>query len=368
MKKLAIIGANEAINNLILTAKRCGYEAHVFAWQSGAPGEKTADYFYPISVAEKEEILKKCREIKPDGIASITSDFAVNTVNYVARHLGLVGNSTRTDLVARNKYEMRCALREAGLYTPWFFLVSKEKPLSFENIPSYPVIVKPVDMWSSRGVSCVRRQEDLQAAIDNAITISMSKQCIVEQYIEGPEYSCESISYQGNHTTLAFTQKITTGFPHYIETGHNQPSNLSRIQTEQIKEKMCLALDAMDIKNGASHVEFRLKDDGEVAVIEIGARMGGDCIGTDLVRLSTGMDFVRMVVDVACGIAPDFSCVCDPKKACVRFILRQEDYLILQQRKKNQPESLVFVSPIEDIGSREVTDSSTRFGYYIYTE
>ena len=86
-EKLVIIGANDFQNQLILKAKSLGYETHVFAWQDGSIGEKTADYFYPISIVEKEQILEKCKEIKPVGVCSIASDLATITVNYVAEKL-----------------------------------------------------------------------------------------------------------------------------------------------------------------------------------------------------------------------------------------------------------------------------------------
>lgn len=66
MKKLVIIGANDFQNQLILKAKSLGYETHVFAWEDGAVGKDNADYFYPISIIEKDKILEKCKEIKPD--------------------------------------------------------------------------------------------------------------------------------------------------------------------------------------------------------------------------------------------------------------------------------------------------------------
>ena len=59
MEKVVIIGANSFQNPLILKAKQMGYETHVFAWKSGDIGEKTADYFYPISITEKEKILEE---------------------------------------------------------------------------------------------------------------------------------------------------------------------------------------------------------------------------------------------------------------------------------------------------------------------
>ena len=93
MKKIVIIGANDFQNQLILKAKEMGFETHVFAWKEGAVGERTADYFYPISIVETEQILEKCREIKPDAVASIASDLANITVSKVASGQGLTCNN-----------------------------------------------------------------------------------------------------------------------------------------------------------------------------------------------------------------------------------------------------------------------------------
>ena len=81
MKKIVIIGANDFQNQLILKAKEMGFETHVFAWQDGSIGERTADYFYPVSIVEIDEILEKCKEIKPDAVATIASDLANITVS-----------------------------------------------------------------------------------------------------------------------------------------------------------------------------------------------------------------------------------------------------------------------------------------------
>ena len=59
MKKIVIIGANDFQNQLILKAKEMGFETHVFAWQDGSIGERTADHFYPVSIVEINEILEK---------------------------------------------------------------------------------------------------------------------------------------------------------------------------------------------------------------------------------------------------------------------------------------------------------------------
>ena len=99
-KNIAIIGANEFQNPLILAAKEMGYTTHVFAWQAGDIGEKTADYFYPVSIVELDRILDICRKLDLAGIVSIGSDLASITVNYVAEQLGLTGNGMDSALVA----------------------------------------------------------------------------------------------------------------------------------------------------------------------------------------------------------------------------------------------------------------------------
>lgn len=365
MNKIAIIGANESINHAILKAKEMGYETHVFAWQNGDIGEKTADFFYPISIADKEKVLEICKRIKPVAIVSITSDFAVRTVNFVARGLGLICNSEKSDLYVTNKYKMRSAFKEAGIPTPWFIEVGKSFSIADIHDVRYPLIVKPTDRWSSKGVTRVDRKESLLNAIARAIEESHEKKAIIEDFMEGPEYSCECISYAGKHHFLAFTKKYTTGSPNYIEIGHVQPTDISISGQRKIISAIFRALDALDIQYGASHTEFKILDNGEVGIIEIGARMGGDCIGTDLVQISTGYDYVKMTIDVALGKEPTFRKVSSPKTAIVKFIMEEKDLEILEWVKATSPQSIWRISTIENIGSRNVIDSSTRFGYYI---
>ena len=128
MKKIVIIGANDFQNQLILKAKEMGFETHVFAWQDGSIGERTADHFYPVSIVEIDEILEKCREIKPDAVATIASDLANITVSKVAAGLGLPGNTPECIELSTNKYAMRSAFLKAGLPTPKFYKVDRVIP------------------------------------------------------------------------------------------------------------------------------------------------------------------------------------------------------------------------------------------------
>ena len=364
MKKIAIIGANSFQNRLILKAKELGYETHVFAWECGDVGEKTADFFYPISIVEKEEILSVLKKVKPDGVCSIASDLASITVNYVADKLGLICNPPEITLQCTNKFEMRKCFSSAHIPTPMF---AKTDCINDEvKRMAYPLIVKPTDRSGSRSITKVYNENELNDAISRAVNDSFEKKAIVEEYISGDEYSFEAISYKGKHHFLTITKKYTTGEPNFIETGHMQPADLSAETTENVKKMIFSALDALGIQNGASHSEFRISKNGDVRIIEIGARMGGDCIGSDLVWLSTGYDFLKMVIDVACGLKPDFTTTKEPGKAEIQFIFEDSDLEKLNEIKKSTPERIYFISDIEKNAS--VIDSSSRWGYYILVD
>lgn len=369
MKKIVIIGANNFQNKLIVKAKELGFETHVFAWQCGDIGEKTADFFYPISITEKEKILEVCKKIDPVAICSIGSDLAVLTVNYVARNLGLTANSKKCDLISTNKYEMREAFRQAGIYTPQFFKVTEDEMESlFERKWKFPLIIKPTDRSGSRAITKLTSPDGMTAAVSRAIGESFEKAAIIEEFIDGKEYSCESISFQGKHTLLAITEKFTTGAPNYIEVGHIEPAPIKGALYDKIKDEVFKALDALDIKNSASHAEIKVSDTGKIGIIEIGARMGGDCIGSDLVYLSTGNDYVKMVINVACGEKPQILPSKQDKTAAIRFLMSKEEVNLLKKAKKEFCVTDEDISAVSEDTMHAVVDSGSRYGYFIVTD
>ena len=126
MKKLAVIGASYLQLPLVRKAKDMGLEVHCFAWAEGAVCKELADYFYPISIVEKEEILKVCQEVGIDGICTIASDVAAPTVAYVANKMNLVGNDYEAAVMANNKYPMREAFMKAGVPCPKYMMATPE--------------------------------------------------------------------------------------------------------------------------------------------------------------------------------------------------------------------------------------------------
>ncbi len=363
-KNLAIIGASYLQLPLIKKAKKMGYITHVFAWAANDVGEKEADYFYPISIIEKEQILEVCKKLNICGICSISSDIAVVTVNYVAEKLGLVGNSIASTGKCTNKHLMREAFEKNGDPSPRSILVDDGADLQEIDF-EYPIIVKPTDRSGSRGIYKLKSSEGLHEAIEAAKKESFEKKVLIEEYVEGQEYSVEYISCKGKHHFLALTLKHTTGDPYFIETGHLEPAPIDDDILDKIKQIITHALNTLEISNGASHSEIKIDAEGNIKIIEIGARMGGDCIGSDLVYYSTGYDFVKMVIQVACGEILDLAKNAEVFPVESVFIFTQEDIDEFEKIKSETPDKIIKIVDFHPENIGHITDSSNRAGCYI---
>lgn len=120
----------------------------------------------------------------------------------------------------------------------------------------------------------------------------------------------------------------------------------------------------MKITDSASHSELKIASDGTVRLIRDRWTYGWSCIGSDLVQLSTGIDFVRAVIQVALGETPDLNPVHEKGVASVHYIFGKSDYDVLERLKKEHPEFIVR----EEISGEcqgEITDSGSRYGAFL---
>ncbi len=364
MEKIVIIGAGEFQLPLIKRARELNYETHVFAWEEGAVGKEYSDYFYPISITEKEKILELCKKISPSAVTTIATDLGYITATFLCNELGLTGNKWCDVKKQTNKYEMRLAMKKAGIKVPGFIAIDEISEGYTLPIP-YPVIVKPTDRSGSRGINKVVKNEELLTAVKKAADQSFEHRAIIEEFIEGQEYSMECISFKGKHYFLAATKKYTTGYPNYIEKAHVEPSGLSKEMEEHIQRVVFKALDALGIENGASHSEFRINSREEIILMEIGARMGGDCIGSHLVNISTGYDYLHMVLSVALGQEPKIVNKNEEEYAAISFLFTVRDYENLVRIQMEYPEMIVEKYIDSNTSEKAVIDSGSRHGYYI---
>lgn len=368
-EKLAIIGAGYLQKPLVEKANNLGIETHVFAWREGCVVEDIADFYYPISIINKEEILEVCANVQIDGIVSIASDIAMPTVNFIADRLQLVGNSNEATEISTNKFKMRSALKKAGIRSPKFELFGEADFTGAEGF-EFPLIVKPVDRSGSRGVTKVNSIDQVNQAIKKALSHSLNGQCIVEEFIQGKEYSVEVLSWKGQHQILAITEKGTTGPPFFVEQQHHQPALITGIQKKNIIRTVKSALTALSLEYGASHTEIFIGQNDEIRIGEVAGRMGGDFIGSHLVELSTGYDYLKGVISIALGrfgkIEKEIN---TPQYSGVYFITPKAGVITVMVDRSKDFEDVVESIRLKSIGDsieEEVQDSSMRAGLIVY--
>ena len=319
MKRLMIVGASVLQLPAIIKAKEMGLYVGVADYNPRAVGIQYADEFFNASTMDEDAVLQAAEQFKPDGIMTLATDMPMRGVSRVSDKMHLHSISYETSFKATDKYEMIKAFKAHGVPSPWYFVVdSIDEIRELEGELSYPCIIKPTDNAGSHGVAKVYSFEELLGNYDYSHSCSRKGRVIIEEYLDGPEVSVEVMVVNGNVHILQITDKITTGAPHFVEMGHSQPSQLSKATRESIARVAIAANKAIGIKNGPSHTEIRVTKEGP-KIVELGARLGGDCITTHLVPLSTGVNMVECSIRIALGEKPDL----EPKwnkGAAIRYL------------------------------------------------
>ena len=314
MKKIMILGASILQLPAIEQAKKMGIEVIAVDMNPNAIGFDVEGVTKEvISTIDIEKVLLAAKSHKINGIMTLASDMPMRTVAVVAKEMGLVGISEETALKATNKAIMREALKEKDVPIPEFFRISDRdeylKAVDYFKNKQTKCIVKPADNSGSRGVDLIidfTNNENINRVFEYSKQYSRSGEIVVEEYMEGPEVSVETLSLNGVCHVIQITDKLTTGTPYFVEMGHNEPSMLKQGIQENIAKIACDAVKAIGIQNGPSHTEIKVTKDGP-KIVELGARLGGDNITTHLVPLSTGVNLVECCIRIALGEAPDFN-------------------------------------------------------------
>jgi biotin carboxylase len=371
MKKIMILGASILQLPAILKAKEMGLHVIAVDMDKNAVGFKYADDCLEISTIDIFRVIQAARQYKIDGVMTLASDMPVRTVAAVAQELNIVGINEETALRATNKAVMRDCLKKHSVPIPAFYKVQNyDSYLNAIQQFSGKLIVKPTDNSGSRGIYLLQDINDkelINYAFKYSKKFSPTGEIVVEEFMEGPEVSVETLSIDGEVHIIAITDKITTGAPRFVEMGHSQPSLLSVENKEKIKIVATAAINAIGIENGPSHTEIIITKSGP-KIVELGARLGGDCITTHLVPLSTGVDMVECCIKIALGEAPDlkprFS-----KGSAIRYFrqkhgLLKSIYGVTESEKIDGVKQISFVKKIGEVVP-DVSSSSDRIGFVI---
>lgn len=292
---LAVIGAGEGGVPILKKAKELKYVRTLAFGQAGSLAKDLADEFVECDINNIDYVLSVCRKKQVNGVIG-TSESTTEATAIIAHRLGLPGNDIIGGFGARSKYEMRCRVSKiTTIRQPWFSLYEEGKDYS------YPIVVKALDSCGKRGISVVTRKEDLQPALNYAREYSTDGKVLMEQYLEGgKEYSVECLAGGGHYQIIQYTEKDSSGAPHFVEIAHHQPANIGEEMRNKIRIAVPDVLKAIGINCGLAHLELKIIDN-EIFFIEVGARGGGDHIADTLTVYSTDFDYYKGAIDCCLG-------------------------------------------------------------------
>lgn len=361
--------------DVIEKAKSMGYYVLAVDGNPKAPGFNVADKAICADIVNEEAMLKIARDEHVDGVIHPCSEVSMAVMGRINDELGLSGISRKQAICATNKHLMRKAFEKGNAPSPKSILAQDAED-AWRRLQSEfdtDAILKPSRNSGSRGIAKVARnmyKGDFIRAYDEALSESRDHSVLIEQFIEGPEFSIEMIVWRGEIHVLTVTDKKTTGAPHFVELGHNQPSCFSDAEVETLKAAAIAGVRALGVNNCACHAEAKLMN-GKAYLMEVGARLGGDFISTELTHLSTGVDMVAAAIDVALGVEPDLSAKEEPKGVCIRYFCPKPGKLVSISNTEvlNNPHVYLWeIYPKEGDVIPAVTSSLCRSGHVIVTE
>lgn len=376
MKRLLVLAAGLLQIPVIKKAREMGVYVIAVDDDPNALGMALADKaIVPGGLMNEEKLVAIAKEEQIDGVIHPCSEVAMNVMGRINDELHLSGISKEMAIRATNKHLMREAFEKYGAPSPKSLLTKDEEDAwkIFCEQFSTNAILKPSRNSGSRGIAKVEKGISKEAFFElyrRALDESRDHQVLIEQFIEGPEFSVEVIVWQGEPHVLAVTDKKTTEAPYFVELGHNQPSVFPVGIQQKLKDGAIAGIKALRLSNCAAHCELKVQD-GEAYLMEIGARMGGDFISTELTHLSTGIDMVAATISVVLGIEPNLKPMEEKHGVCIRYFTPMPGRLMAIEGEDALKGDHVYDAEIyHKIGDSipEVKSSLDRSGHVIVTD
>lgn len=322
MKKVLIIGAGFLQSFIIKKAKEMGYYTLAVDPDTSAPGFAYADKFEYINIVNQEACLAFAKENQIDGVLTAATEYGVLTASYIAQKMKLPGLDYASARRVKNKYLVRQCFIDNNVddCEGQFYQVDEDTDINeLAQTLHYPVMVKPCDGSGSRGTYRVDGSDALSDACAFAVRSSISRSAVIEPFFNGREYGAEALVVDGNIHVFAIMKKVMTEPPHYAELGHAIPCGLSPGIESKAKKCVENAISSLGVNSGAVNVDMLISDEGKIYIVDIGARMGGNMIGTCVIPYGTGIDYMGAIIQTALGETVDLSV--HPHKAVATRLL-----------------------------------------------
>lgn len=365
-KSVLIFGVGELQRSIIHRAKLKGLFTIGIDPCADAVCKDEVDAFEIVGGQDFEGTCAVVEKYGVDAIVTAATDKPLVMMARVADKYGFPFYSVETAQWSTDKYQMKQRFLEGGVPCARGRLIAKAEEA--EDL-YYPLIVKPRDNSGSRGVKLCRTKEELTASMAEALEYSKLDSVLVEEFIEGPEYSIEGLHYEGKSEVIQFTEKTTTEFPYNVELGHKQPANLTDAQKDAIRDLISKIARCMHFENCPSHTELKINERG-IFIIETSPRLGGDYITSTLVPLSTGINMEDQLLNIALGGKVDTQTGCVEKASGVCFFCLPEGVVKRIDPQINEVASWPGVYSFElklkeGDEVHQITSSLNRYGEFI---
>lgn len=304
-KKILFLGASKFQMPPIKYAKKQGHYVITCDYSPENPGHEFADEYHNVSTTDKQAVLKLAEKLKIDGIVAYASDPSAPTQAYVGNKLGLPANPYESVKILARKDLFRDFLEKNNFLTPksnsFYNLFDAKEWL---NKLTFPIIVKPVDSSGSKGVTKVAKIKDVEKAFKNALSFSIEKKIVLEEFFErdGYQVAGDGFMVDGKLVFRCFANEhFDKRCNPFVPIGESFPSIMSQHTLNQTHDETQRLLDLLEMKMGALNFDFHYNKSGDFSFLELGPRNGGNLI-PEVIQYSTNVDLVKYTVDSALGL------------------------------------------------------------------
>lgn len=324
MKSLVILGAAYGSMATYRTARALGYRTIAVDLRVTAPGVALADEYLPISTREPD-LIAAALAGRDDlvGVLAPCSDIALPTQQTLAGRFGLLcGLTDATIRASVDKAFFRALCHEQGLPTyRWVAGDDAAELASQGRHMRFPVVVKPADAQSGRGVTRCADPAAVDLAVLVALEHSYGGTVIIEEEVPGLHCGCECVIEDGRVAFLALTERLLTPPPLALTTGHILPARLPPLVYERAVTIVNSLVTRLGYRRGPLNLDIVVDPTGVPYLIEMGARTGGDPLG-ELVGMCHGVDPIAASINAAVG-TPDGAAVLSVRPRTARPVMAQ---------------------------------------------
>ncbi|MEI6874042.1 MAG: ATP-grasp domain-containing protein, partial [Spirochaetota bacterium] len=275
---------------------------------ASAPGRGSCEVFCHVDLKDRAGLLAAAEKVRSkQGLGAVFTagtDFSAMVAS-LAEALGLPGHSFEAARAASDKLIMRKCFDVAGLPSPRFVEVSASSPDSIVFSLGLPLVVKPADNMGARGCRLARSRDELRASIDAALPLSRTGRVIVEEYIEGPEFSIDALIYDDQLHIHGFADRHIHFSPYFVELGHTIPSDASPELRDRVLAVFEASVRSLGLSHGAAKGDMKWCPSRSTPMIgEIAARLSGGYMSGWTYPYSSGHDLTRDALLLAAGLRP----------------------------------------------------------------